>query len=75
MVLCGAVLLTLFAQFLESRVRLQHAQFAKNKEERLPLESAANKFKEVWCADNDMRKHGLVIYSARSGKSELLTAV
>lgn len=50
-------------------------EFAKKKEERLPLESAADKFKEVWSADDDMRKHALILGSTGSGKSELLKGI
>ena len=50
-------------------------EFAKKKEERLPLESASDKFKEVWSADDDMRKHALILGSTGSGKSELLKGI
>lgn len=45
------------------------------KEKRLPLESIADRFKEVWLADDDMRKHLLILGSTGSGKSELLKGI
>lgn len=50
-------------------------EYDKDKTKRLPLESAADKFREVWFADDDMRKHMLVLGSTGSGKSELLKGV
>jgi TraM recognition site of TraD and TraG len=49
--------------------------YEKDKDKRLPLESAADAFKEVWFADDDMRKHLLVLGSTGSGKSELLKGI
>ena len=50
-------------------------EYDKQKSSRLPLESAADKFKEVWLADDDMRKHLLILGSTGSGKSELLKGI
>lgn len=50
-------------------------EFSKDKDNRLPLESAADKFKEVWSAGDDMRMHALIIGSTGSGKSELLKGI
>lgn len=54
---------------------LGNMDFDKKKEDRLPLESLADKFKECWFADDDMRKHLLVLGSTGSGKSELLKGI
>lgn len=54
---------------------LGNMEFDKKKEKRLPLESAADRFKEVWLADDDMRKHMLILGSTGSGKSELLKGI
>jgi len=50
-------------------------EFDSKKENRLPLENPADKFKEVWLADDDLRKHFLILGSTGSGKSELLKAI
>lgn len=50
-------------------------EFDRDKNRRLPLESAADKFREVWFADDDMRKHMLILGSTGSGKSELLKGI
>lgn len=50
-------------------------EFAKDKEYRLPMESASDKFKEVWSADDNMRMHALILGSTGSGKSELLKGI
>lgn len=50
-------------------------EFGKKKVERLPLETAADRFKEVWLADDDLRKHMLILGSTGSGKSELLKGI
>ena len=49
--------------------------FDRKKANRLPLETAVDRFKEVWLADDDMRKHLLVLGSTGSGKSELLKGI
>lgn len=54
---------------------LGNMEFEKKKERRLPLENAVDKFKEVWLADDDLRKHLLVLGSTGSGKSELLKGI
>lgn len=54
---------------------LGNMEFDKKKERRLPLENAVDKFKEVWLADDDLRKHLLVLGSTGSGKSELLKGI
>ena len=54
---------------------LGNMEYDKKKENRLPLESLADKFKECWFADDDLRKHLLVLGSTGSGKSELLKGI
>lgn len=54
---------------------LGNLEYDPRKENRLPLENPADKFKEVWLSDDDLRKHFLILGSTGSGKSELLKAV
>jgi hypothetical protein len=54
---------------------LGNMSFDKKKERRLPLENVADRFKEVWLADDDLRKHMLILGSTGSGKSELLKGI
>jgi len=54
---------------------LGNLTYDSNKQNRLPLENAADKFKEVWLADDDLRKHFLILGSTGSGKSELLKSI
>lgn len=54
---------------------LGNMDYDKVKTDRLPLESLADKFKECWFSDDDMRKHLLVLGSTGSGKSELLKGI
>ncbi len=54
---------------------LGNMEFDKDKAKRLPLESALDKFREAWQADDDLRKHMLVLGSTGSGKSELLKGI
>lgn len=54
---------------------LGNMDFDRVKTDRLPLESLADKFKECWFSDDDMRKHLLVLGSTGSGKSELLKGI
>lgn len=54
---------------------LGNMEYDKKKNRRLPLESAADRFKEVWLADDDLRKHLLILGSTGSGKSELLKGI
>lgn len=54
---------------------LGNMDYDKDKKNRLPLESLADKFKECWLADDDLRKHLLVLGSTGSGKSELLKGI
>lgn len=54
---------------------LGNLEYDPKKEKRLPLENPADKFKEVWLSDDDLRKHFLILGSTGSGKSELLKAI
>jgi len=54
---------------------LGNMEFDPKKENRLPLENPADKFKEIWLSDDDLRKHFLILGSTGSGKSELLKAI
>lgn len=54
---------------------LGNMEFDKKKANRLPLETVADRFKEVWLGDDDMRKHLLILGSTGSGKSELLKGI
>lgn len=54
---------------------LGNMDYDKNKTDRLPLESLADKFKECWFSDDDLRKHLLILGSTGSGKSELLKGI
>ena len=54
---------------------LGNMEYEKDKLLRLPFESLTDKFKECWFADDDARKHMLVLGSTGSGKSELLKGI
>ena len=54
---------------------LGNMEYDSKRENRLPLENPADKFKEVWLSDDDLRKHFLILGSTGSGKSELLKAI